>query len=597
MKAAGLWLTVFLLTVVSLPADDTQAAQQYVLWIRQAIDDNRWGEALAAAERAADFSGSSSDISYLLAFIRSHERKNRQSVIEALELAIETNRWFLYNEGQALLLMAEQLIPMRAYSDALFLLDQLVFDQLAWAPAPPPSENAGIASDAAMLRLLAVKGMISNFSSAQTTAPHAFDAQFRSRVLETIDRYPRDPRPFRVFFDYINNKKLKPSVITEGDLNLLELVLKRLPFLIEADPELAWIAAPYIRDKEEAKRLAASYRSGGIPNVRIRDFKPSPGSIVIALQFGLLGDNEAVEEFFSGSRGFNYPLPAGVAPDGNPVLERNVLTDVYASLGSEEGRDLFTKKLLSFSGTILDDEDGDGYFDSRAVCREGAVREIDFDFNGDNESNFRIFFTADGGPVNSEYFTIGDRSRAFIEWERYPSVSRVKMTEEIFSFRPAEFQFAPVAFVELGGSNSHSGLAYPVPLHHNMDLSRRSLVSFCANIQRPSAEFSGAVEQIFFREGIPLQAVITLNGKQVSVMEFERGRPSVQRLDIDLDGRMETVRRFNYAGSAVSSESDWTGEGIYKTGEIHLPDGSVVYSWDIDGRGMMNYTEIRSENE
>lgn len=596
MRAAGLWLVVFLLTVVSLPADDSQAAQQYVLWIRQAIEDSRWSEALAAAERAADFSGSSSDISYLLAFVRSHERKNRQSVLEALEKAIETNRWFSYNESQALLLMAEQLIPMRAYSDALFLLDRVVFDQLSLTPMPPP-ENAGSASDAAVLRLLAIKGLTSNFSSAQTTAPHAFDAQFRGRVLETMDRYPRDPRTFRIFFDYIGNKKFKSSVITEGDLNLLELVLRHLPFLIEADPELAWIAASYIRDTEDAKRLAASYRSGGIPSVQIRDFMPSPGSIVIALQLGLLGDNEAVEEFFSGSRGFNYPLPAGAAPDGNPVLERNILTEVYASLGSEEGRDLFTKKILSFSGTILDDEDRDGYFDSRAVCREGAVREIDFDFNGDNESNFRIFFTADGAPVNSEYFTIGDRGRAFIEWERYPSVSRVKMTEEIFSFRPAEFQFTPVAFIELGGSSSHSGLAYPVPLHHNMDLSRRSLVSFCTNIQRPSAEFNGAVEQIFFREGIPLQAVVTLNGKQISVTEFERGRPSVQHLDMDMDGRMETVRLFNYAGSAVSSESDWTGEGIYKTGEMYLPDGSVVYSWDIDGRGMMNYTEIRSENE
>jgi len=48
---------------------------------------------------------------------------------------------------------------------------------------------------------------------------------------------------------------------------------------------------------------------------------------------------------------------------------------------------------------------------------------------------------------------------------------------------------------------------------------------------------------------------------------------------------------FNYRRLIASSESDWTGQGKFKTGEVYQKDGSVVYSWDTDGAGEMNYSE------
>ncbi len=51
--------------------DDSQAALQYVQWIQQAVDEQRWDEALAAATRAMDFYSVSSDIPYLLAVVQS----------------------------------------------------------------------------------------------------------------------------------------------------------------------------------------------------------------------------------------------------------------------------------------------------------------------------------------------------------------------------------------------------------------------------------------------------------------------------------------------------------------------------------------------
>jgi hypothetical protein len=133
------------------------------------------------------------------------------------------------------------------------------------------------------------------------------------------------------------------------------------------------------------------------------------------------------------------------------------------------------------------------------------------------------------------------------------------------------------------------------------------MISFCDSITRPSVEFDGAIEQIFFDGGFPRQAVEILNEKYISVTEFERGIPVIQYIDLDLDGRMETIRRFHRPGLdypwpgldekfdyhrlIASSESDWTGEGQFSTGEVYLQDGSIIYSWDIDGSGKMNYSE------
>jgi hypothetical protein len=343
------------------------------------------------------------------------------------------------------------------------------------------------------------------------------------------------------------------------------------------------MAAPFMRNADDARRLAASYRAQNVG-------KPSADSIPAALNFGIIGDIDAVEEFFS-----------------RPVLEKNLAIEIFDLLRSEEARNLFTQKLLSFSGSINSDDDYDGFIDGIAFCNSGVIQEFAYDRNQSNDFNLRIFFDAAGIPVLSEYPVAGQLSQAQIMWERYPSVERITLEGEIFQFRPADFQFAPVRFIALGGSQRYAGFAFPV-MPQYIELTRRTLVSFCASMTRPSVEFNGAQEQIFLERGIPLRSVETLNGKQVSVMEFERGSPVVQMLDLDVDGRMDTIRRFHrpppdfyetfdFRRLIASSESDWTGEGRFKTGEVYLRDGSVVYSWDMDGGGIMNHFETETGKE
>ncbi|MCL2804585.1 MAG: hypothetical protein FWD26_01420 [Treponema sp.] len=576
-----IWLILFFLAASGLSAqnrgDDSDVALQYVNWVRQAIEEGRLDEAYAGINRAKDFADVSSDISYLLAFLQSSHRSlvSRNDIVNNLNNAIETNRWVIYNETNALLLKAQMLIAMREYLNALECLNRITV----------------INADSAMLRLLALRGMV--FRSSD----HHALAQFRSFLLNTMDRYPRDPRPLRIFFEYAQNRK----PFHESDINLLELALRRLPFLLEADPELAWMASPFIRDTETARRYVASYRAGGIPHVRNRDFYPHPGSIAAALNLGLLGDIEAADELFSASRGFNYPYPREITPNGNPVLDKDIIEDIYNLLRSEEGREYFTRKLLSFTGFISTDNDRDGYIESSVFFNEGSPEQFVYYMSQNNVYNFIINFSR--APQKASVYIAGIKSE--LEWERYPSVGQVTMDKEIFKFRPADFQYAPVSFIVLGGSRNRAGLSFPVPAYQYVDLTYRTLVSYCSSLSRPSVEFDGATETFYMERGIPLLAVETLNGKQLSVTEFQRGLPVIQHIDLDMDGRMETIRRFrsldvvaaggidflDYRSLIVSSESDWSGDGKHKTKEMYLPDGSVVYLWDMDSSGEMNYSQ------
>jgi len=97
---------------------------------------------------------------------------------------------------------------------------------------------------------------------------------------------------------------------------------------------------------------------------------------------------------------------------------------------------------------------------------------------------------------------------------------------------------------------------------------------------------------VFLDNGVPVRAEVTHDDIMVSVIEFENGRPVIQRLDMDMDGRMETVRRFDRSVLRTAA-SDWYGDGIFSSSELYRDDGSVVYSWDLDGDGTREYSERR----
>jgi len=563
MKVKFIFIVLCLSGVVNLVAQQTllpssgdpAIAEKYLLWAKEAIDEGRWTQARAALERAADFADVSSDISYLTALARFRANESGAAVLESLDKAIQTGRWSFYSEAEARLVQAEQLIIMRRYADAL--------DSLA-----SPIAEGGYNSDTALLRLAAFKGLKRN-------------SDFRLTMRDSLERYPRDTRHLHILFDYARENKLN-----END-PLMIIALSRIPFLFNEDPDLVWKAALCIEDEDEARRLTAEYRGGS--------YKMNPASIVPALNFGLLYDEDAVNEFFSF--------------DTDPVLDKRLFTRIWELLRSEEGREYFAGKASSYNGVIIEDEDRDGYPESRAVYRNGILQEYYFDADQDGIDELFIIFDS-GNPRwalirPSGLLSSADILPVQIFWEKYPHVQRAVQGNETWLFGPAEFMYAPIDLEEIGASLFNDGLIFPQRHPGNMDLNRRILASSAYCVFRPGMEFDGSVERFFLQRGIPVRSEVILNQRIVSITEFENGSPVIQRLDLDADGTMETIRRFrrifpgevnSSAGSVPdyrqfirSSESTRNGSPVFSSAELYPEDGSIVYIWDLDGNGIRDY--------
>ena len=557
MRIALLFVFLAITAVIGMPAQsglysgdfpgetgDAAIAERYLLWVEQAAEAGQWEQARTALERAGDYAGISSDLSYLLAVAMARDNENRETILLALEKAISTRRWIRYNEAQARLFQAEQLIILRRYSAAIETLT--VRRTLA-------GDNA----DSAVLQLRALNGLAADDIS--------YLAEFHRHMLETMERYPRDTRTLRILFNYAVRQE------SDGeDIGLLELALRRLPFLLETDPELAWMAAPFIADDDQARRMVGAYRSGSLLP-QADNFFPAPASIIPALNLGLIDDIDAIDELFTGS------LPGA---DETITLDKDIIISIGSLLRSEEGRNHLVRNLHSFTGTISEDVDHDGFPEGQARYRQGVLTEYLYDIDQNGVPDLVVVFNL-GTPRQAEMPALPavgySLARALIHWERYPSVSHVTLGNETYLFAPGAFQFSPITFEELCATETYSGLFFPLYNLLNPGLSRRMLSSSAVTIQRPCDEFEGT-EYIYLERGMPVRAEIIVDTMTVSVTEFENGSPVIQRLDLDRDGRMETVRRFRSVNAAElsadalldyhhlveSSESDWDGDGIFE---------------------------------
>jgi hypothetical protein len=523
---------------------DPAVAERYAEWARAAIEGGRWEAAEAALERAADYADVSSDLSYLLALTRSRQDRPRRLVLAALGLSLAYNRWNRHTPEEARLLEAETLIAQRSFEAALASLRDL-------------EDDAHILS----LRAQAYRGLSDSRLFTQT-------------IREALDRRPRSPEPPRVLFAYASER-----IPTAEERELIALCLRRLPLLVDADPELAFLAAPFIRDAEEARRYLAAYRAAGGAN---------PGGIPMALNLGLIDEDQAMEELFR-----------------EPLLDKGLLETVWGLLRSAEARRSFASALSRFSGTIAEDADRDGWGESRAVYHEGLLQRYTYDPDQDASPELEVFFAL-GIPVRAELAALPEDApgtdtvtmegrRVFLEWDQYPSVLRAELDKTAYIPRPGEFFYKPLQFRELLGS----ALLYP-ERDFLRPISRRTLTALALVIEQPGNTVPGSVERTEMQGAVRRRGRESLGDLVVSETEYLLGRPVLQRLDMDLDGRLETIRRFrrsgfspDHTGELASSESDWDGDGVYEYGEIYEGD-RVIRSWDLDRDGIREQSDTRA---
>jgi hypothetical protein len=458
-------------------------------------------------------------------------------------------------------------------------------------------------------------------------------------MKDAMDLYPRDTELVRLLFTFaLGPARAQAGAygfasstrpIPAGAADLVALALRRLPVLLDDDPELAYLAVPFMRDTAEASRYTAAYRASGgrtagqpsnaaAPGAR-SEWRPNPGSIPAALMLGLISDEQAVSELFASIRVADQAQsPAGASElrPGVPEMDKALMLAVFNLLRGDPAREQMRRNLLSYSGVIKEDGDADGVFEIHVLYANGLLAEYLYDDDQDGLAEWDIRFNA-GVPVEAlvvlraeapypardlrgdaeagvYLLPVKEEERALIRWEKYPSVLVSDFRGVRYIPRPMDFFFRPLSFPEL-----IRDFLYPVREELDTLITERSLFSFSVALEYPSLEFQGAVERTEFQGGLARGAKTYLEGRVIAETEFSPlGRPMVERVDLDLDGRMETIRQYSRQeyGLVISSESDWDGDGIYEYAEILEGGGRTRLYWDLDRDGRRE-TEAWKETE
>ncbi len=572
-------LTAAAVTVFS-QSGDLAMAEKYALWAMDSIKHNRWTEAEAGLERAGDFADVSSDLSYLLALCRHHLNRPKGAVLHALDLAVETDRWLYHEKSSAVLLQAETYLALKRYS---FVIAYVNFELTASA-------------ETMLLHLRALNGL----------GDHPAFLRLMTRAL---NMYEHDPRFVSLLFDSVDAR-----IPQLNERNLVDIALRRLPLLAEKDPTLAYKAFPFMRNVDDARRLMETYRA---------ENPIHPESLPAALSLGVIDEEMMMRDFFSYTDD-QYSK----TNQAEYVLDLHLVRELWNLLRNNESRDAFIRNLSAFSGVIVEDSDDDSYPESFTRYHNGKIQFFDYDVDQDRLPELSLGFYADDDlPQRAEleapedetvehvayHVKAEDQEKIYLEYFTYPSVksARLNQTEYFPVYR--EFHFAPVNFVPIAGEDFADMPLYPEIVPSISRLTKRSLISFSNIIRRPSREFpeaAGAVEEIHLTDSVVNRAREVLpDGSVVSEMYFILGEPYLQYVDLDLDGRKETRRRFlrgkglefpgadptDYKPVLEKSESDWDGDDMFEYGELYLEDGTIERSWDNDGDGIRETKEVKSD--
>jgi hypothetical protein len=508
---------------------ETAIAARYVDWAETAFREGSFLRAEAFLERAADYAPVSSDLSYLLALTRLELSRPARDTLASVHLALATDRWTLYSRADALRLEAEMLIRLRRYNEA--------FDTIL---ALEEGERT------AELRLLALEHLPS-------------DAEFAAAMEAAFKRYPNSPQFLRILFRHAAQRPFPDA----RERALVDTALKRLPVLLAADGDLIRYAAPFIADRDEARRLLAAWRAtGGNRKLRLE-------ALPVCLEIGLIDERTAMDELFA----------ASAVND----VDRNVLLAVWDLLRTDEAREDMAGRLAEFSGTVTGDANGDGITDSRAAYRSGALVSYVLDADQDGVDEMAVEFDSDGAqgwPARAELAysdggNAGGTERIALVWENYPAVSEAVAGNTRWFFRPMELDYPALSFRTAGGV-----LLLPDPEPSGAMFTRGMMALNAFRAERPGRDFPGAVEVFECGGGVVLSAKEYLDGRLVAETAYEGGLPVFRRIDLDLDGRMETVRRFRRAAETArpnidevfeieSIESDFDGDGVAEYSETH----------------------------
>lgn len=468
-----------------------------------------------------------SDIRYLSALASVKAGQPLSDALDNLNASLAAGRFYYYSTRDASTLKADLLVRERRWREALDALGA-------------PSAASTVDPSYRLIRARAYAGMRD-------------EAAFIGELSEAMNRFPDDPSFARLFIARAGNI---PSSSKARELGAT--VLGRLSSYARVDPELPVLAAPLMPDISSQRDAVLAFRASG---------GSSPAATLRALEYGIIDEASAAKELLSSAK----------------AVGLRDLGSLLALAGSPSGKAAVTAAISGWTGQVQDDSGGDGIPDSEFTLDKGLVEYWAMDSAHWGKMDISAAF-ADGLPVSAHL----DRPGVAIQvaYSAYPEVASIQFTEggekRSYYFAPGAYSYDPLAMKVFAGEG-RTAILFPyadlVPAP-----SERSCIATALKV---SVESGSSRRDTMLDKGIPQAATSYIDGRLYSTTSYSQGRPVLEKVDADGDGRFETERSYSSLPDGTSiptwQRSDLDGDGVFEYREqLVFP---FRQEWDYDGNG------------
>ncbi|MFO7780664.1 MAG: hypothetical protein R6W94_03475 [Spirochaetia bacterium] len=524
-------------------ATDTNRAlsRLYAEYALSALGDGRGEEAVRFAETSLEFDDENADAHHVLARSLADRQAATARVVEHLEQALRAESFRITDEGEARLLLAETYVRIGAAGDALELLET---DTIG-APEPELSYLTA--------RALLALGQV---EAAERVA-------LRGRRL-----YPEDPR----FVLFLLRRDPVPGPRTGRwlDANVSEdpAYLESLLYYAER------VGAP-----ERAVALSDRYLALGGEDPRV----------------AVIRADAAGEGTAGGGRSGSDPAEAREAAwelfvrmDG--LRDKAAVEEMYALLPDGELKARVRDVLSVYNGTVVRDEDRNGFWEERFVFSDGRLERWQVDRNQDGVLEYDMLVSS-RVPRSLEATPEG----FLVTYGAYPEVSAVEAVDgEVmrrYRVLPGRLTYRVLAD-DVDWGSPEPGPAFPFPLAEAPPVFDEELLrenAFRLELGSPGGPITRVLT---LEDGIVLREAIDEDedGRIDHVISYEDGNRVAGMRDADHDGRFEVAEQYD-DGELALLLVDADGDNTFEYRERLQPEASV--SWDYDGDGVVDARELR----
>lgn len=282
--------------------------------------------------------------------------------------------------------------------------------------------------------------------------------------------------------------------------------------------------------------------------------------------------------------------------DAEAYRDRSALQLAMATVRGTPGEDVLREALGGFSGTIVEDSNRDSFSESRMEIRDGSLESWEVDRDTDGLVEWRIHFES-GVPVRGE--RRAEETSYRVGFYDYPEVAAVTFLslpgEPTYHLLPRAVDSVIVPPEQVRGAGTLE-LVTSLRIADRPDLLSPAPVARSAYVVDFFDDGGDQVARVVVDGSGPVRRFedSTGDGRIDRVLDYEDEMVVAGVRDPDGDGYFEVTEQYiggELALLLVDEDDDFSIEYTEAPGSALL-NTPAVYSWDLDGDGLVDIQEI-----